>query len=225
MTCSEAKDRLDDYVDGRLGEAEFQEVELHLQGCRECREEERLLRSLLAHAAALPREARPPRELWAGISARISGRRGWRFGGLIRTPLPLWSPVGLAAAAVVAATAAVLTMSVPRRTGPAASSASPATVQPAAFTAAPPQLLDAEREYARATAELMAALNAQQEALAPETVAMVERNLRTIDDALQQIREAVRQDPANPQLNHMLASTHQRKVDVLQQVLRLSTRL
>jgi len=41
MTCDEAVDRIDDYVDGALDEAAFQEMELHLAGCAECRAEER----------------------------------------------------------------------------------------------------------------------------------------------------------------------------------------
>jgi len=54
-------------------------------------------------------------------------------------------------------------------------------------------------------------------------MAAVEKDLTTIDAALRQVRDALRQDPANPQLSHMLASTHQKKLDVLQRVVRLST--
>src|SRR5262249_59112171 len=64
MTCERVRDTLDDYVDGLLSEADFQEVELHLASCAECRHEERLLRALLAQAAALPRELAPGRDLW-----------------------------------------------------------------------------------------------------------------------------------------------------------------
>ena len=35
--------------------------------------------------------------------------------------------------------------------------------------------------------------------------------------------KALRSDPANPHLNLLLASTHQRKVEVLRQVVRLTT--
>jgi hypothetical protein len=33
----------------------------------------------------------------------------------------------------------------------------------------------------------------------------------------------VRADPANPRLNHLLASTHQRKVETLRRVVKLTT--
>src|SRR5258708_23093299 len=75
MTCSEAEDRLDDYVDGLLPGAEFQEMELHLAGCPPCREQERRLRAVLAQAAALPKRLSPPPDPWPGIAERIGGRK------------------------------------------------------------------------------------------------------------------------------------------------------
>ena len=142
MTCDDVRTRLDEYVDGDLEEAAFQEVELHLSGCAACRQEERELRALLAEAAAL---------------------------------------------------------GTPSAT-----------------------LLDAEREYARASAELMAAIDEQKEALSPETRALLDANLKTIDQALAQVRAALRNDPGNAQLSHLLTSTYQKKVDALQRVVRLN---
>lgn len=220
MTCAEAMDRLDDYVDGELSEAEFQEVELHLGTCAACRDEERRLRAVLAHAAALPREATPARDLWPEIADAITHRP--RLVWLPRRPALV--PLGIAAALLIAAVSAAVL--VRRQPGPALSTASaPVTVQPAALTGDPPHLLEAEREYDRATSELLAALNARRDSLSPATVAMVEENLRTIDQALAQIRAALRQDPTSPELNHLLTSTHQKKLEVLQQVIRLGARL
>lgn len=219
MTCQEATDRLDDYVDGGLGEAELHDLELHLASCAACADEERRLRAFLARVSALPAEVRPERDLWPGIADRIAEarrpavlpfRRAW------------WTPAaGLAAAAaVVVALGATLVRvwSPPAREG----SATTAVIQEAAWTT-DPSLLAAEREYARATAQLMAALDARKASLPPGTVAAVEKDLITIDAALAQVRSAIRQDPGNTQLSHMLAATHQKKVDVLQRVVKLST--
>ena len=210
MTCEEVRDRIDDYVDGALDEAAFQEMELHLATCAECRVEERTLRALLAHAAALPAEMAPGRDLWAGIEARLDEAR------------PRWRPrpgvlagwgAGLAAAAgVVLALSALY--------GPGRPSAGP-SLAPAALGGESP-VASVEREYARAAAELMAALEQQSDRLPPETLASVEKDLRSIDAALQEVRRALATDPANPGLNHLLTSTHQRKVEVLQHVLKLS---
>jgi hypothetical protein len=83
-------------------------------------------------------------------------------------------------------------------------------------------LLDTEREYARATADLMAAIESQKDALTPETRAVLDANLATIDEALAQVRAALRKDPGNGSLTHLLTSTHQKKLDALQRVVRLN---
>jgi hypothetical protein len=207
--CERILDALDDYADGALGEAAFQEVELHLAGCADCAAEHRMLRELLDRAAALPRAIVPPRDLWPGIAERLAPRR---------RGVSHWT-MGLAAAAALAV--AVTIVSRPRPDAPATT---PANV-PVASTSEglPPALEQAEAEYARATAQLMAAIDARRGALPPRTVAALEENLKTIDAALADVRTALRSDPSNPHLNLLLASTHQRKVEVLRQVVRLTT--
>ena len=87
------------------------------------------------------------------------------------------------------------------------------------------ELLDAEEGYAQAATELLAALAAQKDSLSPDTRASVERNLAVIDQALTEIRDALRKEPKNPDLTRMLAATHRKKVEVLRRVMRLSTAL
>ena len=226
MTCDETRDRLDDYVDETLPEAELHEVELHLAACPGCAAEERALRAFLERASALPAEVQPGRDLWPEIASRIAAPRVVA----LRPPMPAalrrawWTPgAGLAAAAaVVVALGATLA----RVWTPAPSPAGTGTgvTQEAAWTA-DSSLLAAERQYAQATAQLMAALDARKATLPPETVASVERDLTTIDAALRQVRGALRQDPDNMALSHMLAATHQKKVDVLQRVVKLSNQI
>ena len=219
MTCEQIRDRLDEYVDGDLPEAEFQEVELHLGGCSECRREERALRALIARAEALPEEMQPAQDLWPDIAARLRGPEGMRL--VPRTGVARWmGPMSLAAAAavVIALSAALWT----RGNVPGIARVAPqGSVQPIAMGASS-VLLDSERDYARATADLMAAIEAQKETLAPETRAVLDANLKTIDDALAQVRAALVKDPGNSQLAHLLTSTHQKKVDALKRVVRLN---
>ncbi|MET0554406.1 MAG: zf-HC2 domain-containing protein [Vicinamibacteria bacterium] len=207
--CERTLLALDDYVDGALDEAAFQETELHLAGCADCAAEHRMLRELLARAAALPSHVAPPRDLWPGIAERLAPRR---------TSASRWT-MGLAAAAALAV--AVTMVSRPQREAPAGTPA--ATPVAAAAEGLPPALEQAEAEYARATAQLMAAIESRRGALPPRTVAALEENLKTIDAALADVRTALRSDPSNPHLNLLLASTHQRKVEVLRQVVRLTT--
>jgi hypothetical protein len=216
LSCEHTAERMDDYLDGTLAQDEQHRLELHLAECADCREEERTLRAIVAQAEALPRGLTPPRDLWPEIRERLEPRA--------RVPLRGWGGRGsqlAAAAAVLIAVAGSWFLRGPA--GTAAPGAGP-TGQ-ATLVAQAPQglpLRDVEREYARATAELMVALDARREELSPETVAVVEENLRSIDVALAQIRAALERDPSNPGLARMLTSTHRRKVDVLQQVVRLS---
>ncbi len=207
MTCREVDRYLDDYVDGTLAEGEFQEVELHLASCEECRKAERGLRRILAEAAALPRQASPERDLWPGIAERLQppARASWTLLA--------------AAAAVVLALAGAFFL----RDG-SAPLAGPRTV-PVAVTSESPALAEAESDYVRASEALLAALHERRESFSPETIASVEKNLEVIDRALAEVREALRRDPENPELTRMLAATHRRKVDVLRRVVKLTTTL
>ena len=51
--------------------------------------------------------------------------------------------------------------------------------------------------------------------LAPETVALVEENLLTIDRALGEAEAALRADPASAAVRELILATHEHKVDVL----------
>jgi hypothetical protein len=210
MTCPEIALRLDDYVDGELAEPEFQEVELHLAGCPSCRDAESDLRRLLAAAAALPRTVTPPRDLWPAVAGRIGP------GIPARRRRPSWVLAGLAAAAAVVL---AVSATIGRRDG-----LDPVTTSSPLTTVAhtEPSLAELESEYARATGALLAALDAERGRLAPETVGAVEENLKAIDRALAEIRVAIRNDPGNPQLARILRSTHQRKIDLLRRLVRLS---
>ncbi len=225
MTCQELDARLDDWLDGQLPAASAVELEAHLAGCEGCRERERRLRLVLAHAAALPRSVTPPHDLWPGIERQIAARDHWGW-------LSRWtSPLVLAAAAVaVLAVAAVLwqgqqpagvhTVVIP--------SASP-TLQPVAAEggALDPELEAAVRDYQAAANALFAALQQRQRsrAIAPADLARVQANLLVIDKAIAEVRAALVKDPANPELTRMLVATHRKKVDVLRRVFRLSTAL
>jgi len=212
MTCNEVDDRLDDYVDGSLGEGEFQEVELHIASCAACRDEERHLRLILAQANALPREVAPSRDLWGGIAERIEAER--------RERPAWWGPVGLAVAATLVvgiATALLQRSELSERVAPSVMT-TPVSLDPTSIGAA-------EQEYQQAAAALMAALQGRKDTLSPETLASVEKNLLVMDQALTEVRAALGRDPGNPELTRMLVSTHRKKVETLRRVVRLSTAL
>jgi predicted anti-sigma-YlaC factor YlaD len=222
MTCEHVRERLDDYLDGALDERLFQEVELHLASCAGCREEERGVRAVIALAAALPREKAPSRDLWPGIAEEIAHRRRFAVLSFVPRRPAIWLGA-LAAAATVVVAVGVLTPRERPSAGPVALGTPGAVARPAALGGGVPALAEAEREYQRAAAELMAALDTRRASLSPETTASIDENLRVIDTALAEIRAAVEREPDSPRLGRMLASTHEKKIETLRRVLKLTT--
>jgi hypothetical protein len=85
--------------------------------------------------------------------------------------------------------------------------------------------VQAETEYGRATDALKAALDTRRGSLSPETLRTVDQDLRVIDAALDSLRSALAKEPGNEELSRLLISTHQRKLDLLQHVTRLTNTL
>ncbi len=213
MRCEEVRGRLDEWVEGALGERQKEAVAAHLAGCDDCRAEARALEALLAAAADLPREIRPPRELWAGIDARLAGSERPRRAGL-----PAWAMVA-AALALVVATAAVTTIltrnydeAVALKLRRAGESAPPTAARDEDVPGAD------EARFLAASQELLAGLEAQD--LSPETMEIVRRNLEVIDAAIAELQVALDRDPGNGELTRMLLATYQRKIDLLEQAAR-----
>lgn len=225
MKCEEAQERLDDYVDGTLPEAVFQEVELHIAGCSACRADETALRELLARAGNLPREMQPPRDLWSGIRERIdpAGRLAPRMRP--ERPSARWWTFGFLAAAAVVVVALVSTWTNVGGPGTSQPAGGTGVAQPVGAGDAGAPMHQAETEYMRATGQLMEALNARRGSLSPETQAAVGKNLQAIDEALRELREALEKDPGNRQLSKMLASTQQKKLNLLLRLIRLSSQI
>jgi hypothetical protein len=220
MTCTEIRDLLDDYLDAALGARERAELESHLGRCEGCRDEERRLRALLAEAAALPPELTPRRDLWDGIERRI---RAGNLAPFARAPRRMPSVTSLAAAAaVLMALSSAATFMLVRQPSEAWLADAPRVSLRPASAAAPAGLVEAERQYERAAAELLALIEARRDSLSPETLAVVEKNVQTIDEALASLRSAVADDPGNRELTMLLATTHKRKLDTLRRVVRLT---
>jgi anti-sigma factor RsiW len=221
MKCEEVLSRLDEHVDGELHASDARRMEDHLETCTSCRQQERRLRELLDQAARLPKEVAPPRDLWPGILGRLPARPS----RVTILGLP-WLPALAAAAALVAVSSALTAflMRGERNVGPAVAAvpmeAEAPRVVPAAVEEATSSLRGVEAEYERAAQALLTSLDQRGEHLSPETLRVVDQNLRAIDAALDQVRQALAKDPGNAGLIRMLAATHQKKIDVLQRVVR-----
>jgi hypothetical protein len=66
--------------------------------------------------------------------------------------------------------------------------------------------------------ELAAQLASQRDKLMPETIEKVERNLAIIDQAIDEIRQALAEDPNNRALQQLLKASYGQKAALLRQV-------
>jgi xanthine dehydrogenase molybdopterin-binding subunit B len=80
-----------------------------------------------------------------------------------------------------------------------------------------------EAAYVGAVRELEKALAGAMAELAPETAALIEDNLRVIDEAIRESRAVLAADPGNRDVLPFLASMYEKKLDVLQQISRSSS--
>jgi anti-sigma factor RsiW len=225
---------LSDYLDGTLDPALQRDVADHLAGCADCR-------TLLADLAAIQRTARglasvpvePATDLWPRIAARLQGpREAVPAVGRAATGPPAQRPrvawyrrrvtIGVPELALAASLAAAVGGAIlwprPPASAPAVQEAAPVLAQAEALDADPGMVTPAsfaDAQYDAAVNDLERVLREQRDRLDPRTVIVLERNLRVIDDAIAEARQALSADPANALLNAHLAGARQRKLDLL----------
>jgi anti-sigma factor RsiW len=212
--------QLNDFVDGALDATERAATAAHVDTCTVCGGRVAVLRTLQAQLRALPREIAPPDELLAAIHAGMAAGPAVSSEdeGSRHTSSPRWHarPALLAAAAVVLVAVSSATTALLLRSGasdpPAVTDATDSAGAPAARLVAAHPI---ERSYEAAIAELEREISAPGSALAPETLRVVEHNIRVIDQALAEARAALQADPSNAALADMLRSGYDRKLDVL----------
>jgi tetratricopeptide (TPR) repeat protein len=235
---TEWTDTLSDYLDDELEAAERAAVDAHLQGCAECSAVLNDLRRVIARAQAAAAAARPPQtELWTGVAGRIDRIRQPRRVSLTLTQL------AAAAVLVAAVSAGVAWQFAPSLGG---SGSAPGEIAQA-FPGSPERgtreggkLADggatagaesgvaivgvslADDQYDAAVADLERALNQGRGKLDKATIAVVEQNLQTIDQAIAQAREALASDPANSYLSGHLVEARRRKLDLLRRATALT---
>ena len=221
-------DKLSDYLDDELAPGERDEIERHLAECGECRTTLDELRRVVARARSLT--PRPPSaDLWGGIETRLAGvalpfrARQTRFSFTL--------PQLAAAAALVAAVsgAATLKIAAPWTSSrPAPQSAAVAGDLPKPAPPMPaeePQIATvglADAQYDAAVVDLERAMKHGRGRLDPTTVAAIEQSLQTIDQAIEQARQALAADPANTYLTGHLVETRRRKLELLRRAAALA---
>jgi tetratricopeptide (TPR) repeat protein len=198
------------------------------------------LRRVIALAQAAASDARPPQaDLWTGVAGRIDRIRQPRRVSLTVTELA-------AAAVLVAAVSGGLVWQFGGSKGLRYQTSAPADVAEA-FPASPERATRdggraadgsaaagaesavaivgvslADDQYDAAVADLERALKQGRGKLDKATIAVVEQNLQTIDQAIAQAREALASDPANSYLSGHLVEARRRKLDLLRRATALT---
>jgi hypothetical protein len=172
----------------------------------------------------LPQAVQPPRDLWAGIEARIGAER-------LSAVEPVQSPVTrrparlrwLAAAAMVGTLAVGVWIgrsSLPSvaPTQPPLASTKPVTTQPSTANNASALVQAAylsDPKFRQTREELVKSLQARLDSLPPESRAKVVASLETIDKSKQDLEDALGKDPTNALLQELLLNTYQDEMRVL----------
>ncbi len=224
-------ERLSEYLDGDLEAADHAALETHLAECADCRETLDDLIELVALAGQLE-DREPEHDLWPAIRDRVRNT-----GSLGVAPSPdrhraprrvSFSLPQLAAACIACTLLAggtVWFLGAPRERPLAVTDQAPVLVTPPAVVpesapigaAATPRIAStlAATQYDSAIADLERILAEGRDQLAPVTIAILEKNLAIIDQAIDEARSAVAADPANLYLTNYLADTMKRKLELL----------
>jgi anti-sigma factor RsiW len=228
-------DQLSDYLDDELQESERAAVEAHLRQCATCAAVLNDLQRVVARAQAAATIARPPQtDLWHGVAGRID-----RISQPRRVSVTI-TQLAAAAAILVAVSAGIswrlhtsivggsrydtTSANAIRPAGASAdsSSGSRADVQVRPDEVSVVGVSLADDQYDAAVADLEKALKLGRGKLDTATIAIVEQNLQTIDQAIAQAREALAADPANSYLTGHLVEARRRKLDLLRRATALT---
>lgn len=175
---------------------------------------------ILSQAIGQWRDEAPARDLWPGVAARLATPAPRR------TQLSFTLPqLAMAASLLMAVASGVTWLAANRPLAPAgteptivAESESTGRVEGGVVNAN-----FADAQFNAAVTDLEQVLRDQRDRLDPRTVLVIERNLKTIDLAIQEARRALDDDPANAYLNSHLADARRRKLDLLRHATTLAS--
>ena len=213
-------DRLSEYVDGELDPATQAALEAHLATCASCRATRDELQRVVDRARSIGYRE-PATDLWGAIETSITAHTPHAGRRLVTVS---WARLAVAAAIVAMLAGGFAWTLATRRTllvvTPASSRDTLVTVLP---QPSPTGAATTVAGYRDAAADLQRAFEAGRSTLRPETMRVIEENLRAIDLAIAQTDSALRRDPGSAYLNKYLAATMQRKLKLLRRAVEITT--
>jgi anti-sigma factor RsiW len=191
------------------------DVEAHLAACDECAADVARIAEFMKRSreATAPVAEPPLGDLWSPIRARIEATKVVALDAASPRPrerLLVWLAVAAAAAVVLATTLVIRARPHEQQSTAIAQVAPDSSV----FRA----VVDSTKAYEAEAQILLDRLQIQRATMRPEAVAAVERNLRTVDVAIAELKDAIARDPNNPALRQLLATSYRQKVELLKRV-------
>lgn len=230
------RESIQELIDGTIGTIRRAELERHLAECAECRSFQADMEAIRKAADSLD-ALQPPDGVWLQIAGRL------RQEGRVLAPpapqpsrTPRYAIMAIAASLVLAVGIAIGLLVTQYRSSnapaPTTAAAPPAATGKAADTvdveSVEAEFRLAEQHYQNAIAKLeqaarldQAASGRGENALDPETAAMLQKNLQVIDQAIAESRAALRAEPASASARDSLFDALKRKVALLQDTIAL----
>lgn len=214
-------DRLSEYLDGELDDAERMALEAHLATCADCTAVLADLQRVVARAQAL--DDRPPaRDLWSGIAERIGVSTDDLARRRARRRVSFTVPQLVAASVtLVAASAAIASLTL--RQHPAATARASITPALPTVTQVTFEKADSSADHAVQDLRLALAEGRRTGRLSQLTVQRIEHSLAVIDSALAEGKRALQLDPKSSYLNQHLGDTVRRKMEFLRVANRIAS--
>jgi anti-sigma factor RsiW len=216
-TCDQYLNAIGELVDGTLGPLRRAELELHLEGCDDCRALVADLRQIAQTARTLD-TLEPPARVWTALSARLQADghvRPVSWGVSSQALLAL-------AAALVLAVGAALVLLVPGN-GPASDSGT-ATADPTTAVVFEDPMYGVASELAQAERHFQNAIEQATRSdaiVSPETAAVLQKNLLVVNDAIAESRAALDAHPDSAPARQSLYDALRQKIQFLQDTIAL----
>jgi len=200
-------------ADGTLPPDRRAATEAHVAECAGCAGDVARLHSLMARLTQLPDTPHAELDsLWPAIRSRIERGKVVSLGGGPAARRPRrWMRRAAVAAGVAAAL--VLAFTLGRGTRRPADD----VVTPGIGATPIVSIADSSRAYEEEVQALLEELELRRSTMRPATAASVDRDLRIIDGAIDELTDALKRDPDNPALRQLLAASYRQKRDLLKQ--------
>lgn len=220
-------DRLSEYLDGDLPTTERAALEAHLRECVNCQGTLQQLRAVVVTAQQMI-DRSPATDLWPGIASRIAPTPIKAIGD-VAPPLAVRrfafsiSQLAAASIALMLVSGGTIYLATHHADPQVAAGPAPRTT-PSAAAITTDQAVNrplvavkspAAESYDVAINELTTILKTDRAKLDTATVRVLETNLKTIDNAINEVRTALARDPGNLYLNRYLDESMQRKIQLL----------